>query len=96
MADDERAWLVDWGWAVRGPAWIDPMLWGLRLVIDGGQTMAQSAAWVRRLKGFATADDAALRVFSRAEARSWQYEFEQGAVRTDDLKAVQSWASFRD
>jgi hypothetical protein len=65
-----RAWLVDWGWAVRGAAWIDTILWGGRLVIDGGQAPTAAAELVRGLPGFALSTPRGRAVLARAEARA--------------------------
>ncbi|GCD96203.1 phosphotransferase [Embleya hyalina] len=65
----ERAVLVDWGWAVRGPAWLDPALVVVRLIATGGQSPAAAQAWAARLPAWRGVPDRVIGDFAEAEAR---------------------------
>jgi aminoglycoside phosphotransferase (APT) family kinase protein len=32
---DDRAWIVDWGWATRGAPWLDAAYWVIWLIASG-------------------------------------------------------------
>ncbi|MCF2527866.1 aminoglycoside phosphotransferase [Yinghuangia soli] len=69
VMSDDQAYLVDWTNPLLGPAWADAMLWGMRLISDGGQTPEQAAEWTAKVPAFATAPREAVRVATLAEAR---------------------------
>lgn len=90
-----RVWLVDWAWAMRGPAWIDAALWGMRLVLDGGQTPERAAAWVRTIPAFAAAPREAVVVLTEAEARSWEDWQAYGTTGLEEtVAAARVWAGY--
>lgn len=93
--DADRAWLVDWAWAARGPGWIDTALWGLRLVLDGGQTPEQAAQWAATVPAFAHAPPRAVHVLAEAEARSWEHWQAYGTEGLGTtVRAARTWADF--
>ncbi|MGW2997460.1 hypothetical protein ACWDA9_39295, partial [Streptomyces sp. NPDC001193] len=57
-----RVWMIDWAWAMRGPAWIDAALWGFRLVLDGKQSVEDAARWARTIPAFADAPREGVRI----------------------------------
>ncbi|MEE1741175.1 aminoglycoside phosphotransferase [Streptomyces sp. BE147] len=90
-----RVWMIDWAWAMRGPAWIDTALWGMRLVLDGGQTPQQAAAWARTIPAFADAPREAVAVLTEAEARSWEAWQAYGMTGLEGtIKAARAWARY--
>jgi hypothetical protein len=70
VVDDDRAWLVDWGWAVRGPAWLTAAALVLSLMEAGWQARAAERA-VAPVPGWVTAPPPAVSVFADANARMW-------------------------
>lgn len=65
-----RAYLVDWGWAVRGPAWLNPALLVLSLLEAGWEiTAAEDCA--QRIPSWVTATPHAVSVFAAANAAMW-------------------------
>ncbi|MFF0746628.1 aminoglycoside phosphotransferase [Streptomyces sp. NPDC004111] len=95
IAGDGQAWLVDWAWAARGPGWIDTALWGLRLVLDGGQSPQQAADWARTVPAFAQAPRHAVRVLAEAEAASWADWEAYGVTGLETtVRAARAWADF--
>lgn len=90
-----RVWMTDWAWAMRGPAWIDTALWGMRLVLDGKQTCAQAAARARTVPAFAQAPREAVVVLTEAEARSWEAWQAYGTTELEEtVKAARAWARY--
>ncbi|MER5966893.1 aminoglycoside phosphotransferase [Streptomyces sp. NPDC002057] len=90
-----RVWMTDWAWAMRGPAWIDTALWGMRLVLDGKQTCEQAAAWARTVPAFAQAPREALVVLTEAEARSWEDWQAYGTAGLEEtIRAARVWAAY--
>lgn len=99
MVDDTRAWVIDWAWPVRGPAWIDPMLWGFRLVTDGGHTPQQAARVIRQLDGYHTSTRRSRAALTQAEARSLEQTVsdsgnppEAAGLVTDAYTWAEYWA----
>ncbi|MEU8135763.1 aminoglycoside phosphotransferase [Streptodolium elevatio] len=94
LIHENRVWLVDWAWAMRGPAWIDPMLWGGRLVLDGAHTPDQAAALVREMPALYGASCRGLIALAHAEAAELTHAAdEDGDADTARLAhAAQEWA----
>ncbi|MFE3584139.1 protein kinase family protein [Streptomyces vinaceus] len=89
-----RVWMIDWAWAMRGPAWIDAALWGFRLVLDGKQSIEDAARWARTIPPFAQAPREGVRVLAEAEARSWEAWREHGMTELDEtITAARAWAA---
>lgn len=93
----DGAVLVDWGWAVRGPAWLDPALAVVRLIATGGQTPAAAQAWAMRVPAWREASDRVLTDFAEAEARWWQDVAGRGAQPWARAlaDAARAWADHR-
>ncbi|MFB6805172.1 MULTISPECIES: aminoglycoside phosphotransferase [unclassified Streptomyces] len=90
-----RVWMIDWAWAMRGPAWIDAALWGFRLVLDGKQTVEEAARWARTVPAFARAPREGVRVLTEAEAGSWEDWREHGMTEVDEtITAARAWAEY--
>ncbi|MFJ7206689.1 aminoglycoside phosphotransferase [Streptomyces sp. NPDC098789] len=95
MEPSGRAWLTDWSWALRGPAWADAALWGFRLILDGWQNPEQAATWARSIPAFAQADREAVVVLTEAEARAWEHMQEHGMTELEEtIKAARAWADY--
>lgn len=71
LVHDDRALLVDWAWASRGAAWIDPALWLIWLVA-GGHTPEQAEHRAATIPAWTTAPPDAVDEFAQASARLWQ------------------------
>ncbi|MFJ7206076.1 aminoglycoside phosphotransferase [Streptomyces sp. NPDC098789] len=91
----DRTWLIDWAWAARGPGWVDAVLWGQRLVLDGRQTPAQAASWCARVPAFARAPREAVVVLAEADARSWEAWQAYGTTGLErTVAAARAWADY--
>ncbi|MFE5332203.1 phosphotransferase [Embleya sp. NPDC056575] len=97
LVEPDRAVLVDWGWAVRGPAWLDPALVVVRLIATGGQSPAAAQAWATRLPGWRGVPDRVLTDFAEAEARYWaSITRRRPAPWSRALaEAARAWAAYR-
>lgn len=71
LIDDEIAHLIDWAWPTRGPSWIDPAVWVIRL-IDAGHTPAQAEGCATQLIAWDTAPQSTLDAFAHANAAMWR------------------------
>jgi hypothetical protein len=80
VVSEDRAWLVDWGWAVRGPAWLTAAQFVLSLMEAGWAPGAAEEA-VSVLPAWRAASPRALAVFAAANARMWD----------EALAAVPGW-----
>jgi hypothetical protein len=89
--------IVDWGWATRGAAWLDPAYWTLWL-ISAGHHPAAAEQWADKLTMWSTASDAGLRAFTEAQAALWTEI--SGRVPNDRwssrlAEASQRWMAYR-
>ncbi|WP_103530646.1 aminoglycoside phosphotransferase [Streptomyces sp. SM11] len=66
----DRAHLVDWGWATRGAAWLDPAHWIIWL-IAAGHTPSAAEETVAFLPTWAWAPPRAVDAFADASANLW-------------------------
>lgn len=71
LVASDRLVLVDGGWAVRGPAWLDPALVVVRLIATGGQTPSAAQSWATRMPAWRNVPDRVITDFAMAEARLW-------------------------
>ena len=94
---DGRAWLVDWAWASRGAAWIDPALWAIWLIAsghsaEGANSLAgQHPAWditpVKYIDAFAQAQEQRWESIARVDRPDeWTHKLHV---------AAQTWAQYR-
>lgn len=66
----DTARLVDWGWATRGAAWLDPAHWIIWL-IAAGHTPADAESQAAALPTWDTAPPPAVDAFARASNSLW-------------------------
>ncbi|MEY9988055.1 hypothetical protein ABIE67_000087 [Streptomyces sp. V4I8] len=91
-----RAVVVDWAWASRGAAWIDPALWVVWL-INSGHTPTQAEKWAARIPAWNIAPPAAIDAFARAAVSVWE-EIADGQTQPwvlDILNAARTWRTHR-
>jgi hypothetical protein len=70
LITDDRAHLVDWGWATRGAAWLDPAYWIIWL-IAAGHTPAQAEQLATHVPAWGAAPTEAVDIFAEANANLW-------------------------
>jgi len=94
---DGQARFVDWAWATRGAAWLDPALWIIWLIAAGSHDPAQAESWATRVPAWHTAPNSALNAFADANAKLWQ---EIAGDNPDTwtsrmVNAAKQWAEYR-
>ncbi|WP_405645709.1 aminoglycoside phosphotransferase [Streptomyces uncialis] len=92
----DRAHLVDWGWATRGAAWLDPAHWVIWL-IAAGHTPSAAEESVAMLPTWTMAPPRAVDAFAHASANLWE---RIAGVTPDDwtmnlLDAARLWQQHR-
>ncbi|MEU8630280.1 aminoglycoside phosphotransferase [Streptomyces sp. NPDC048669] len=96
LVTHDRAHLVDWGWATRGAAWLDPAHWIIWL-IAAGHTPSAAEETVASLPTWALAPPRAVDAFADASANLWD---EIAGSAPDDwtmnlLNAARVWQQHR-
>lgn len=79
VVDGERAWMVDFGWAVRGPAWMT----SANLIVsmmEAGWEAADADDALQSVPAWAKAPRDAVDVFALATVREWEHVMAQGPV----------------
>lgn len=91
-----RAWLVDWGWAVRGPVWLTAAVLVLSLMEAGWKPDAAEQA-VASVPGWDAAPPRAVSVFADANVRMWDEAVAAAPGWPRDFRAsvARRWASHR-
>ncbi|MFJ9434567.1 aminoglycoside phosphotransferase [Streptomyces sp. NPDC101490] len=95
IVNNGQAHVIDWSWAARGPAWIDPTLWAIRLISDGGHSPAEAVLRAQEIPAFREADPQAVAVLARAEAARWADVHADGAPGIDGVThGARQWANY--
>lgn len=96
VVNDERAWLVDWGWAARGPAWLTAAEFVLSLVEAEWAPGAAEQA-VAALPAWRAADPRHVDVFARANVAMWDEVLAANPGWPRDWRAAKAreWAGHR-
>lgn len=96
VVSDDRAWLVDWGWAVRGPAWLTAAEFVLSLVEAEWEPGAAERA-VSVLPAWREADPRHVDVFARANVAMWDEVLAESPGWPRDWRAgkARAWADYR-
>jgi hypothetical protein len=97
LITNSRAWLIDWAWAARGAAFIDPALVVPRL-IAAGHTPGEAEGWVQKSAAWQDADQESVTLFSQALARMLRTlanNDPHGEWRRPMVEAAATWAAYR-
>jgi hypothetical protein len=94
---DGRAFLVDWGWATKGAAWLDAGYWVIWLMAAGGHTPESAEWWASQVPAWRSAQPEGVDAFAEANAKLWK---EIGGDEPDHwtarmVRASREWARFR-
>lgn len=94
----DQAWMVDFGWAVRGPAWMT----AANLIVsmmEAGWTAPDADAVLQAVPAWASAPRNAVDEHARATAREWDEVTERGPaheVWQFRARVAREWAAYRD
>jgi hypothetical protein len=86
IMDGNRAWLTDWGWAKRGPAWMT----AARLVLflmEAGWKPADAEQALTGIPAWAKAPPGAISAYAVSSPRSW----ERALQRQPDNEGLRIW-----
>lgn len=86
IVHDDRAWLLDWGWAMRGPAWISSARFILFLM-EAGWKPADAEQAVARVPAWAEAPPTVITSEAASGVRSW----ERAVRRQPDNEGLRRW-----
>ena len=95
---DQSAWMVDFGWAVRGPVWMT----SANLIVsmmESGWTAADADHALRAVPAWASAPRHAVDELARASVREWDRVMERGPVhKVWQFRAsvAREWAAYRE
>lgn len=92
------AWLVDWGHALRGPAWLTSALAVLEL-IEAGWHPRDAEEALQPVQAWSEAPGEAVQVFADANASMWRKAWEKDPghrLRRDKSEVAMAWASYRE
>lgn len=96
IIDGDRAWMVDFGWAVRGPAWLTAAQLTLSMMEAGWDAAAAEKA-LAEIPAWDAAPPLAVGAFAEANARSWDAAVNEvpSKVRRFRAAVARAWASHR-
>jgi hypothetical protein len=96
VVDHERAWLVDWGWAVRGPAWLTAAEFVLSLM-EAEWTPGAAEQAAAGLPAWQAANPRHIDVFAQANLVMWDEVLSDNPGWPRDWRAgiARAWAEHR-
>jgi len=98
VVDGDSAWMVDFGWAVRGPAWMTSAILVVSLV-EAGWDAADADRALMAVPAWARAPRRAIDEFAFATVREWDQVMARGPVHRmwqTRASAARSWAGYRE
>jgi hypothetical protein len=97
VIDGDRAWMVDFGWAVRGPAWMTAANFIVSL-LEAGWEPADADDALKAVPAWANAPRHAVDELAFATVREWEDAMKRGHAHPMwQLRAsvARAWASYR-
>lgn len=98
VVNGDQAWMVDFGWAVRGPAWMT----SANLIVsmmEAGWTAADADNALKAVPAWANAPRHAVDEHARATTREWEHLTGRGPVHDVwqfRASVARQWADYRD
>jgi hypothetical protein len=98
VVDGDRSWMVDFGWAVRGPAWMTSANLIVNMM-EAGWEPADADDALKAVPAWAEAPRNAVDELARAAVREWEQVMKRGPVhevwqfRAD---VARKWAEYRE
>jgi hypothetical protein len=97
VVNGNRAWLVDWGWAKRGPAWMTAALLVLSLM-EAGWKPADAEQALTPVPAWAEAPPSAVSAFAVTNTRSWERAYKRrpdNEAHRSRLHLARQWEDHR-
>ncbi|MFD0901492.1 phosphotransferase family protein [Actinomadura sediminis] len=93
---DDRAYVVDWGFASRGAPWVE-IAQVVPWLLHAGHTPADAERWAARFPSWAGAAPAAIDLHAHASAERWRRRAaaDPNAAPAANLAVAQQWANHR-
>ena len=98
VVGDDRAWMVDFGWAIRGPAWMTSANL-IIVMMEAGWKPADADDLLSAVPAWASAPRRAVDEYAAATAREWDHVMKRGPIHKmwQHRAAVsRAWASYRE
>jgi hypothetical protein len=98
VIDGDRAWIVDFGWAIRGPAWMTAANFAVSLMEDGWEAADADDA-LKAVPAWASAPRADVDEYASATLQEWDRVMERGplhAMWQHRAAVARTWAAYRD
>jgi hypothetical protein len=97
VVDGDRAWMVDWGWATRGPAWMTAGLLGLSMM-EAGWEPGEAEQALADVPAWRDAPPDAVNTLASANARMWDAAVEQAPTKVRKFRRdiARKWAAHRE
>jgi hypothetical protein len=98
IIDGDRAWMVDFGWCVRGPAWMTSANLAVSMM-EAGWEAADADDALKAVPAWASAPRHAVDELARATVLEWDQVMEQGPVHEVwqfRASIARSWARYRE
>ena len=98
IVDGDRVWLLDWGWAMRGPAWVSAVRFILFLM-EAGWKPGDAESAVARVPAWADTPPSVISADAVSSIRSWERAV-QRQPHNDGLRRwlglTRAWAEYRE
>lgn len=97
LVDDGTVTIIDWAWASRGAAWIDPAFMVIRLMA-AGHTPESAESWARRIPAWRTAPPAGVTAFAATVLGLWGHKTRSTSARPHSAAltdVARDWARHR-
>jgi len=96
IVGEDRARIVDWGWATLGAQWLDAAYWVIRLIAAGHEP-GSAERWAAKVPAWRSAPPEGVTAFATANARVWT---EAGGTDPDPwtlhmVEASTAWSNYR-
>jgi hypothetical protein len=98
VVNDERAWMVDFGWAMRGPAWMTAANL-ITCLMEAGWGAADADSALKAVPAWASAPRHAVDEYASVTIREWEHVTQRGPLhKMWQLRAsvAREWAAYRE
>jgi hypothetical protein len=98
VVNDGEAWMVDFGWAVRGPAWMTSAAL-IASLMEAGWTAPDADNAMQAVPAWASAPPAAVNAHARATVSEWERVTRRGPLHEVwqfRAAVARQWAAYRE